>query len=132
MQILRLLCTWFVVAGLAQPVLAEEGVTDHSKTEHKTMETQPAGETMDHSKLEGAGKKEASGTGVINAVDVDAKSINITHDPMPEFGWPKMTMDLPTTKKVDLSRVKAGDKVTFTLKLGMDKKFRVIDVKPAQ
>ena len=48
------------------------------------------------------------------------------------IGWPKMTMDLPVTKSVDLSSVKPGDKVTLVLKQGRDKQFRVVGIKAAQ
>lgn len=87
-------------------------------------------EEMDHSQMHQANKSEATGKAVINAVDQDAKSVKLTHDPMPEFGWPKMTMDLPVTRKVDLSTTKPGDKVLFTIKLGRDKKYRIIKLSP--
>ncbi len=124
------LCAAMLILGSTMTVLAEDADTTPSQTD-KPAATDMDHSQMDHSKMEMMGKKEATGTGVVNAVDIDKSSINITHEPMPDFGWPKMTMDLPATRKVDLSKVKAGDKVTFTLKLGMDKKYRVIDVKPA-
>ena len=43
-----------------------------------------------------------------------------------------MTMDLPVTRSVDLDKIKAGDKVNLTLKLGRDKQYRVIAVEPAR
>ena len=52
------------------------------------------------------------GRGVINAVNIPAGSINITHEPIPALSWPTMTMDLPVTDQVDLSGVNAGDSVT--------------------
>lgn len=88
-------------------------------------------EEMDHGQMHQGDKSEAIGKAVINAVDRDAHSVNLTHEPMPEFGWPKMTMDLPVTRKVDLSATKAGDQVVFTVKLGRDKKFRIIQLSPA-
>ena len=69
---------------------------------------------------------------VIHKVDPDKGMVNVTHDPVPQLKWPEMTMDLPVTKRVDLSKVKAGDKVTLTLKQGVDKQFRVMDIAPAQ
>ena len=74
---------------------------------------------------------EASGVGVVNSIDTEKGMINITHEPMPELNWPTMTMDLPVTRRVDLGRVQAGDKVGFKLKLGRDKKYRVIGITPA-
>ena len=75
---------------------------------------------------------ETSAPAVIRSVDAAGAKINVTHDPIPAIGWPKMTMDLPVTKNVDLSKVKAGDNVTIVLKLGRDKQYRVVDIKPAQ
>lgn len=118
MRILKLLGVSLLTLGLAISACAEDDSKDHSKT--------------DQSKMEMTDKSEGIGTGVINAVSADKKSINITHEPMPKLVWPQMTMDLPTTEKVNLSRIKAGDKVTFKIKPGRDKKYRVIEMKPAQ
>jgi hypothetical protein len=41
-----------------------------------------------------------------------------------------MTMDLPVTRRVDLSTVKPGDDVILSLKQGRDKQYRVIDIMP--
>jgi len=71
---------------------------------------------------------EASGVGVINSLDADKGMVNLTHEPMPDLGWPVMTMDLPVTKRVDLGAVKPGDKVKFKLKLGRDKQYRVTEM----
>lgn len=84
--------------------------------------------SVDHSAIEVSVKTEATGTGVINSINVGQNSINITHEPMPELGWPLMTMDLPVTRKVDLGKISAGDSVSFTVKLGRDKKYRVIEL----
>lgn len=63
--------------------------------------------------------------GVIQAVDVEAGSVNITHEPIPALSWPAMTMDLPVTEAVDLSGVKAGDTVEFAIVLGSDDVYRI-------
>jgi len=83
---------------------------------------------MDHSKMDMAEKTEAKGKGIINSVDTEGRSINITHEPMPDLHWPEMTMDLPVTRKVDLSKTSVGDAVAFKIKLGRDKKYRVIEL----
>ena len=142
MRITKYVVLVLVVLGLSVPAWSQEKGADHTDMKHEMKEMPSTDPGMDHSKMdhskmettemEVSGAKEATGTGVINSVDADGRSINITHDPMPEFGWPKMTMDLATTKKVDLSNVKEGDKVEFKLKLGRDKKFRVIEMESAQ
>ena len=75
---------------------------------------------------------EAEAKGKINSIDADSGKVNITHDPVPELGWPTMTMDLPVTRRVDLSTVKPGTLVTFKLKKGRDNQFRIINIAPSQ
>ena len=75
---------------------------------------------------------EVKARAIIHQVDADKGLVNVTHDPVPELKWPQMTMDLPVTKRVDLSKVKAGDKVTITLKQGVDKQYRVMEIAPAK
>ena len=77
------------------------------------------------------GTNEASAAAVINSIDTEGGKINVTHEPVPALGWPKMTMDLPVTRRVDLSAVKPGATVTIRLKKGRDKQFRVVEIQPA-
>lgn len=55
-------------------------------------------------------------TGKINSIDAATGSVNVTHDPIKALGWPKMKMEFSVAKGVDLSGVKAGDAVNFSLK----------------
>lgn len=90
---------------------------------------------MDHGDMKMVDVKpgtEAAGVGVLNSVDTDKGVVNLTHEPMPELGWPKMTMDLPVTRHVDLGGAKPGDRIEFKLKLGRDKQYRVIEMAPAK
>lgn len=75
---------------------------------------------------------EPKAAAVIHKIDAEKGVVNVTHDPIPALDWPEMTMDLPVTKRVDLSKFKAGEKVTITLKQGVDKQYRVIDMAPAK
>ncbi|MES9992245.1 MAG: copper-binding protein [Candidatus Thiodiazotropha sp.] len=72
-----------------------------------------------------SGVSEGVGTGVLHKIDTDKRIINLTHGPIPELKWMGMTMDLPVTKRVDLSTFKENDKVNFTVKKGRDKQFRI-------
>jgi plastocyanin/Cu/Ag efflux protein CusF len=88
------------------------------------------GETksMDHHKLtkklengSATDAKPAAGgdvqaTGQVVSVDAGKNSVKIKHDPIKALNWPVMTMLFTTDSSVDLSSVKAGDAVTFTLK----------------
>jgi len=87
---------------------------------------------MDHSAMESGDVREAKAQAVISAIDADEGVINVTHDPIPEIGWPQMKMDPPVTRRVDLSAVEEGANVILTLKKGMDNRFRVIAIEAAE
>lgn len=71
---------------------------------------------------------EALAIGVINSINTDSRTVNFTHEPVEALGWPTMTMDMPVTRRVDLSAVKTGEKAQFKLKKGRDKQFRIIEI----
>ena len=41
------------------------------------------------------GHNDAHGTGAVNSVDPAQRKINLSHNPIPEIGWPTMTMEFP-------------------------------------
>lgn len=102
-----------------------------------------AGETvvMDHHKMSKMHDKtmeemdqittatDPHGVGKVNEVDVTDHKINVTHEPIAALGWPKMKMEFPVDPSVDLSGVKAGDRVIFTLKAGVDEDYTVTKLK---
>src|SRR5882672_7983336 len=57
----------------------------------------------------------ASSTGTITAVDVTGRKVTLDHGPIAAIKWPAMKMEFPAAPSVDLSKVKVGDKVRFTL-----------------
>jgi Cu(I)/Ag(I) efflux system protein CusF len=57
----------------------------------------------------------ASATGTVAAMNVASRKITLDHGPIPEIKWPAMKMEFPVVSSVDLSKVKVGDKVRFTL-----------------
>jgi Cu(I)/Ag(I) efflux system protein CusF len=56
-----------------------------------------------------------TGQGKVNKVDAKAKTVNLTHGPIAALKWPAMTMDFAVLPTVDLSQVKVGDTVNFTI-----------------
>ena len=56
----------------------------------------------------------AKAIGTVTAVTTDA--ITVSHGPIPEAGWPAMTMAFKASPDLAKS-VKPGDKVAFDLKL---------------
>lgn len=85
---------------------------------------------MNHGAMPSHGDGEADVEARINSIDADSGTLNVSHGPVEALGWPAMTMDLPVTRRVDLSGVKPGDDVTLTLKQGRDKQYRVIEISP--
>lgn len=73
--------------------------------------------------------KTASGTGTVVALNAAGKKITFNHEPMPEIDWPAMKMEFPVAPSVDLSKVKTGDKVKFTL-TGSGKNYTVQSISP--
>jgi Cu/Ag efflux protein CusF len=57
-------------------------------------------------------------------------SVTFNHGPIPEIKWPAMKMEFPVVPSVDLSKVKVGDKVRFTLS-GSGNSYTVQQISPA-
>lgn len=102
-----------------------------------------AGETvkMDHHKMSNSqNKSEKKGSlpassngaiqasGKINGVNISAHKIDITHAPIKALGWPKMRMELEVDASVDLSQIKPGENVSFTLKPAPNDNFIVMSI----
>lgn len=51
----------------------------------------------------------------INSTDPAARKFNATHGPIPELGWPAMTMDFGLAEGVDLPDLAPGSRVTLGL-----------------
>lgn len=62
-----------------------------------------------------AAAKTATGTGTVTALNVASRKVTLDHAPMPEINWPAMKMEFSVAGNIDLSKVKAGDKVRFTM-----------------
>jgi Cu/Ag efflux protein CusF len=62
-----------------------------------------------------AGRNDAHGTGTVNSVDAAQHKVNLTHNPIPEIGWPTMTMEFPVAPSIDLKAIKPGMRVNFTI-----------------
>lgn len=58
--------------------------------------------------------KRASATGTVEAIDLAARTITIAHGPVPELGWPAMTMTFKAPD-IALARFKPGDEIAFDL-----------------
>lgn len=64
--------------------------------------------------------KEGKGTGTVTAIDAAAGTITLDHGPIPEIGWPAMTMTFKAASAVT-GAAAVGDKVAFEVRTtGMD------------
>jgi Cu(I)/Ag(I) efflux system protein CusF len=106
------LCTLVLSAPLALAETAKSEVDhstmDHSKMDHSNM-------SMSAEQMEGAVHTKAT----LNTLGEG--TANVSHEPIPEIGWPAMTMDLavlPDAHVID--DLAAGDAVTLMLIKGED------------
>jgi Cu(I)/Ag(I) efflux system periplasmic protein CusF len=60
----------------------------------------------------------AQGSGVVNSVDAAQRKVNLSHGSIKQLGWPAMTMDFPVSTDVDISTLKPGMEINFTLVRG--------------
>ena len=102
----------------ARPVELGNGPASHP---------QPSGQMhMAH-----AGQDDAHGTGTVNSVDPTQHKINLSHQPIPEIGWPAMTMDFPVARSVDLTAIQPGSRVNFTIEKGQSGMYEIEAIAPA-
>ena len=76
-------------------------------------------------------KGATAASGVVNAIDTAQRKVNVSHGSIKSLGWPAMTMDFPVNQDVDLSTIKAGMKVNFTLVKGTNGSWTVDSLKPS-
>lgn len=74
--------------------------------------------------------KTATGTGTVAALNAAGRKVTFEHGPMPEIDWPAMKMEFPVAAGVDLSKVKTGDKVRFTV-TGSGSSYTVQSINPS-
>jgi len=77
------------------------------------------------------GHSDAHATGTVNSVDPAQHKVNISHSPIPEIGWPAMTMDFPVAASVDLTAIKPGSRVNFTIERGEGGMYEIRTISPA-
>ncbi len=78
-----------------------------------------------------SGHNDAHGTGTVNSVDPAQHKLNLSHAPIPEIGWPGMTMDFPVAPSVDLKAIKPGTRVNFTIQQQPGGMYEIQTITPA-
>ena len=84
----------------------------------------------DHHKPETTAAATHAGRGKVNSVDMDAGTINLTHDPIKSLKWPKMTMDFKAHDPLLLKDLKPGEQVDFEL-TKMEGSYHVMKISPS-
>jgi Cu/Ag efflux protein CusF len=107
--------------GGSGPVAAAAPAEGHAPYPQHRSEMQ-----MAHS-----GHNDAHGTGTVNSVDPAQHKVNISHQPIPEIGWPAMTMEFPVTPSIDLNAIKPGTRVNFTIEQGQGGMYEIKAIAPA-
>lgn len=69
----------------------------------------------------------ATGVGIVEAITAEGQ-LTISHEPIPELGWPAMQMDMPV-EGIDPKDVPLGTPVAFDLSKGDDGLFVVVAVR---
>jgi Cu/Ag efflux protein CusF len=76
-------------------------------------------------------QNDAHATGTVNAVDPAQHKLNASHAPIPEIGWPAMTMEFPVAPSVDLKAIKPGMRVNFTIEQRPGGMYEIKAINPA-
>jgi uncharacterized membrane protein/Cu/Ag efflux protein CusF len=102
--------------------------TDEGGASHHGVETVPHGHGGNSSHNTPQKAELATGTGVINSVDIANRKINISHAPIDSISWPAMTMDLYIAENVDIESLSSNQNIQFYLELGEDKIYRITKI----
>lgn len=89
----------------------DHSAMDHSKMNHSKMDhAQMDHSDMNHSQMS---TPDVSTTGTVLRIDTAARGLRIKHDPIPEIGWPVMTMQFEVAEAVNLTGLATGDAISF-------------------
>jgi Cu/Ag efflux protein CusF len=72
------------------------------------------------------------GLAIVNAVDPVAHKVKLTHSPIPDIGWPAMTMEFLVAPSVDLSAVRPNRRVNFIMEQGQGGMYEIQAITPAE
>src|SRR5215472_14241045 len=115
--------------GGSGPAIASAQPELPARTVH--AEAQAASPQHRDMQIAHAGHNDAHGTGTVNSVDPAQHRVNLSHQPIPEIGWPAMTMEFPVTPAVDLTAIKPGLRVNFTIEQRPGGMYEIRAIMPA-
>ncbi|MCP5159291.1 MAG: efflux RND transporter periplasmic adaptor subunit [Gammaproteobacteria bacterium] len=95
-----------------------------------------AGSGLEHASAEAGKNRDVFqpiwAEGVINTVERDSHTLNVTHEPIPELHWPAMSMDFPTARSVELDQLPLDRKLRFRISEGGDGRYQIDAIEPAE
>jgi Cu/Ag efflux protein CusF len=106
-------------AQLELPARAIRADTEAAVAQHRDMQKAHAGHN------------DAHGTGTVNSVDPAQHKVNLSHNPIAEIGWPAMTMEFPVVPSIDLTAIKPGTRVNFTIEQQPGGMYEIRAIAPA-
>jgi Cu(I)/Ag(I) efflux system membrane fusion protein len=68
--------------------------------------------------------------GIVNSVMAGHNMLNITHQPVPEWGWPDMTMNFDVESSLDLKQLNQGEAISFMIKKYSDGSIAITEIMP--
>jgi Cu/Ag efflux protein CusF len=101
---------WALVIGIV-PALLPSG---DARAQGMNMKDMP-GMKKDMPAKKGEATKAVTATGTVTAVNTANRKVTLDHGPIADINWPAMKMEFSVAPSVDLSKVKTGDRVEFTL-----------------
>ena len=114
-------------ATLASDDTTGHGHMDHSQMEHGQMDHSQMGHgQMDHGMMNDDIKTQVTINSIIDG------TVNVSHGPIPEIGWPSMTMDLNLLEGAEVGAVEPGDEAIMTLEKGDDGMFAIRALAPIE
>ena len=123
MKALSLAIACLALSGAPALAQTSHSGTGHSSTGHSSMGHSTM--KMDHKAMEGAVHTNA----VINSMGDGA--VNVSHDAIPEIGWPAMTMDMILTEDAQvMGDMAPGASVVLMLIKGGDGMYQINAIMP--
>ena len=109
-----------LIGLIATTSMASDDQSDHG--DHGSMEH---GE-MEHGMMKDGIHTEVTVNGISDG------TVNVSHGPIPEIGWPAMTMDLNLLEGAEVGDIEAGDEAMMMLEKGEDGMFAVRALMPME
>lgn len=116
----------FVVADNIDLSQLEAGMTLHVQIT-KTGESDYLITSVHVKSSDNEAAQMATVTGTVNAIDVQARVVNISRDAIPKWGRPAATLDFSVLDAMDINRFVVGEQITFTFEVTEDS-FRIISI----